>query len=138
MFQGVILHLDTNKFLPAGVQTAIPFPLPVRDTMAFWNAATPEKIIIPAGVEVVRLNAGWFATGTVVDIITVTLIELNGVLIVAETSRGNEQPGCAITTGARVVSEGDEFVFYVFTQRNVTATGAPRTFFSLEALQVVL
>jgi hypothetical protein len=58
VFQGVILELAAPTTFFANVSKFVVWPLPVLDTLGFWDVANPTFITIPEGVNVVEMSAG--------------------------------------------------------------------------------
>jgi hypothetical protein len=134
VFQGAILNLDSVKTLPVGVYTTIIWPLPVLDTAGLWSIANPERLTIPAGVNVVRIEAGWHKSNLVQTGTVVPAIRKNGVWISRFPHRSEGWPGGNVVSGARVVEEGDYFDFQIFVE-DASETGEfQECFFSLQIL----
>jgi hypothetical protein len=62
VFQGVILELAVMKTFTANIASFVTWPLPVLDTLGFWDVTQPDRIIIPEGINVVEVTAGLAVT----------------------------------------------------------------------------
>ncbi len=135
VFQGAILELSAAQSLPAGANTPIIWPLPVRDTNGFWSAATPTLLTIPDGVGVIAIEAGWRATLSLPNNNTSPNILHNGVLTAVSAARISGNSAGVVTKGAVIVVPGDTLEFRIFTSAANFAEGGPQTHFTLNVLE---
>ena len=137
MFQGAILQLDAPRALPANTIVTFSWPLPILDTLGFWDVATPDRLTIREGVEVVELFAGWAAVGAAGTNRNLTLIYKNGGLLRGINWQSILDPNDAVATGPLKVDPGDFFQAKALYGSATSALGNERTFFSLNVLGAV-
>ncbi len=134
MFQGVICQLTANQTLPIGLTLPINWPLPVLDTAAFWDVASPGRFTIPAGFNVVSLTAGWKATASQAGQVTSPQIRKNGAKLADMACNIQGVAAGQPSTGPIKVVAGDFFEFGIFVAIAATAQGDQTTFMGLTVL----
>ena len=137
MFQGAILNLTANQALTAGAQNVITWPLPVLDTMGFWNILTPTRLTIQPGVEFVELKATWSAISAAGANRTAIFFKKNGALGPTDWREDTGSNSATVVYPANPVVTGDFFEVVILPSLARTAEGSIRTSFTLTALQVV-
>ncbi len=137
MFQGVILELAAPQALPALTRTTFTWPLPVLDTLGFWNAGAPTRITIPAGVEIVAFTGGWADVSAGPGAGMATQIFKNGAFFAKAATTNTGSPAMVIARGATPVIAGDFFELNVLPNLAQLAAGDTRTFFTLNVLQAL-
>lgn len=135
MFQGVILQLVANQALIPNVATLITWPLPVLDTAGFWNVAAPDRLTIPAGIEVVKINAGWGGVVSTPNQRQRVEIFKNGAFYRVQDGLSVSTPNQAVSSGADAVLAGDFFQVKLFCPIAQSAIAGNRTYFTLDVLQ---
>lgn len=135
MFQGVILHLLVNQVLVPNVATLITWPLPLLDTLGFWNAGAPTRITIPDGIQVVEFDAGWGGVVSTPNQRQRVEIFKNGIIYRVQDGFSVSTPNQTVSSGPDVVNVGDFFEVKIFCPLAQSAFGANRTFFTLNVLQ---
>lgn len=134
-FNGAIIRPTVTVNVAAGVPTVPSWPLPVLDTFGFWSVANPGRFTIPAGVEIIRLDANAVALASTTQRIFVRFVH-NGVFRGAYTNYGAAgTAGANTSSGPMVVNAGDFVELSVFLQLTAQLAGTGDTYFSLTVLQ---
>jgi len=133
-FQGARLELAANTSLPTNTEVTPAWAMPIIDTAGLWAASNPNRLVIPGGVNIVRVEAGMNLTA----ILSVTLhvrVFLNGVRI-ANVSMGpaNTAAGPNVSTGPLPVEPGDIIEARFQSSSNATLAKVDPTYLSLEIL----
>jgi hypothetical protein len=111
---GALLYRTSTQALGVNTETTVQFQAAGYQDLAFWNAAQPADIVIPAGVNAVRLTAGFItadATGQ-----TYAYLQKNGAgafnagrgLPFSETATTGRD-GINLVSAQLRVTEGDYF-----------------------------
>ena len=133
MFQGVILELDVMKTFAANVASVVSWPLPVLDTLGFWNVAAPTLITIPEGINVVELHGAISVTpdsGKLLATIFKTALPMAG----ESTTIGFNIISCQAASGPIPVVAGDTFWLRGVCTLTRTTEPSRRTFLALNVL----
>ena len=138
MFQGAILQLDANQVLPIQAFTKISWPLPVLDTMGFWDMAQPTRLTIPEGVEVVALSAGWVSVESEALGERIIRLRKNNGGVTRDQRQSSGLENLTTSRGADVCVAGDFYEVDAWSSTAANIFGVPPTFFTIQALQVVL
>lgn len=137
VFQGVILQLLITQALITNVLTPIVFPTPVLDTNGFYSPAAPSFITIPAGVPVVRIDAGWNGAISTPNRRQIIALYKNGALWRVQDGFAVSTPAQTMTMGVDVVAEGDTFEIKCLCAIAQSAFGSGRTFMTLNVLEAL-
>ena len=137
VFQGVALELLASQTLILNALTLITWPLPVLDTLGFWDVATPSRITVPAGIPVIKLEAGWGAVNTAPGKRQIIALYKNGVLFRVDDSVIFTSVGQTINSGVLVVAPGDFFEVKCRCTTANSALGSGRSHFSMTVLEAV-
>lgn len=135
MFQGVILEKTAPQTLPIAALTTLSWPLPVIDTLGFWNVAAPTRITIQEGIEVVEFSAGWGSVASIGNIVTVIVIMKDGVVVKVSGATISGNQANVVVSGPWKVEDGDFFEAAIFVSKASQTTGTAQTFFSMNVLQ---
>ena len=108
-FQGIRLQRTSNFAVAASTPTDIPWPVPVIDTAGMWNSITPTRIIIPNGVNVVRLTGSIRATVSTAILANLYIVQTGGSTIVEQNINVCQWCGVALDSGPIPVVAGDSF-----------------------------
>lgn len=135
MFQGLILENNTPQTIPISSTTILTWPLPVLDTLGFWNAGFPTRITIPDGIEIVEFTAGWRGITNVGASLSIPLLLRNGISINRQEVNSSGAPATNLVRGPLPVVAGDFFEFALFLNKANTTFGDLRTFFTMNVLQ---
>lgn len=135
MFQGVFSNLTSNLVVPASTLVQVQWPLPVLDTLSFWNAAQPTRFTIPEHVQVVQLNLALMSTATVAGT-KVMYVRKNGTTLIARTAwASTSRFSQTMQTSPLVVSQGDYFEAEAYSASGATLQAGDAAAFSLNVLQ---
>lgn len=123
--------------VPASATTIIPWDTSVFDNAAFFNAGTPSRFTIPAGVTAVVLDANIrrTAAGGLDD--WVIAIRKNGSNLVEYTAEDQQWGPPPISTGVIQVVEGDYFDVTLWGNDTLAMNGT-ESFFSIYAVQALV
>lgn len=128
-FQGFQLRLTAGFLIGVGVLKAPDWPLPVRDTAAFWDVTQPDRITIPPGVTMMQFFAGGFSSavfnGNFVGIIEDDVIVRYGRI----DNTGSSDHGMTWATGPIPVTEGQQFFAKYFFTAHGWLAGDPQVYF---------
>lgn len=133
-FQGTILNYHQNVLFTGNSFVPVVWSLPILDTAGMWSPAAPDDLVIPAGVSIVEVTAGFRFLGGVNTSVTLNLI-LNGVATVLARSGTFNPPGITLTSGPQVVTPGDTFKLQAVPALSATSDKGPECFLSIEILQ---
>ncbi len=134
VYIGAILQQTEKQTLPLGQFTPFIWPLPVLDTSGFWSIANPTRLTIPADVNIVQVFFGWHNNGLIQTGTIVPSIKKNGTFIARSPHRSEGFPGGYISSGARIVEEGDFFEAFVFAEDATETDGTFENFMTLQVL----
>ena len=119
-FQGFSLALTANWTIGVGPTGAPDWPLPLRDTAAFWDVAQPDRITIPPGVTTMVFFLGgnspavW--NGNLVGIIE----EVGGTVYARTDNTGTSQHSLTVSSGPIPVVAGEQYkANYNFTSNGI-------------------
>jgi len=134
MFQGAIIRPSSPITPGVNVWTTLTLPVPLIDTAAFWNVATPTRLTIPEHIEIVKVSCDIKQESTGGPLLAIR-VRQNGVTDVAwsqATSSGTV--GDHVSTGPIPVVQGDYFEYLTFPTRAGNFPVGP-TWFAIEVLQ---
>lgn len=134
VFQGVVLELDAPMTFAAGVRVFPIWPLPILDTLGFWDVGDPSWITIPAGINVVELFTGFMLTpsGQGFDLAIWNQVPK----VMGETfNSGLTLSGGVALTGPIPVVEGNQFRIAAISDQTRDTDPTRRNFFSLNVLE---
>lgn len=134
MFQGVILQLLSTQPLVTGLLTVITFPLPLLDTLGFWNPAEPTRVTIPAGINVVKIDAGWQGDVSTPNQREQIMIFKNGSPYRNQQGFSVSTPAQTVVMGSDHVVAGDFFELKIACPLAQSAKGTRLTFLTLNVL----
>jgi hypothetical protein len=137
-FRGALVRLTADEPVADSTDIAIPWDAIVYDTDAFWSAASPTRLTVPAGVAKVRLkgNLDWTFGGSGHRHLW---MHKNGALFFGAAKESDEGDAGVQTIGSAVVdvTPGDHFELIARhtsgSTRNVAADEL--TWFSLEVVE---
>jgi hypothetical protein len=129
-FQGFELRFAVLYNIPVGVETAPAWPLPIRDTAAFWDVANPDRITIPPGVTVMSFSAGMMQDGPAGGQTLAGIIAPTGFKYARNDGFMGGQHGSACHTGPVTVVPGDIWKARFYVSAGAGNLAPWTTFFS--------
>lgn len=136
-FSGAAVKRTSNYALAAATTIGIPWQAAEYDTDGFWDAGTPSRLTVPAGVTMVSCSGALYGTASVSNQLISTLV-LNGSRTELTPSQECDTPGndaVSFSSGPIPVSEGDYFELYAYSSLARTINTLS-TFLSLQVLAV--
>ena len=133
VFQGVILELTGTHTFIAGAASFVTWPLPVLDTLGFWDVTQPDRITIPVGINVVEMTAGLVLTpdGNRFDVL---ILPVSGAVGVEANGIGQNVNSKIAHSGPWKVTAGEQFRVRGFSNATRTTATFRRQFFTLNVL----
>jgi hypothetical protein len=134
MFLGALLQRSSSFTVASGAFRTINWQVPVLDSTGFWNIAQPSKLVIPAGVSVVQVMAG-YASSTGGTFQNTLVINKNGTIgIVGMTANDQATHHNAVASGPIPVVAGDYFEALAFSGTTFSLNAVGTTYFALNVL----
>lgn len=137
MFTGAILKLESTFHIPAGGFHSVDWPLPIRDDGGFWNAGDPQRLTIPAGITLARLDAGVGAAAATFQAFQARIIDQDGNPRAYASILPSGARTLTLTTGVIWVIEGDWFELEVFGASAADLIADGRCFLSLSVEETI-
>lgn len=131
-FSGAIIAPASSINIGTNAWKAVPWPLPVIDTAAFWSAGAPTIFTVPPGVTMVQCAIGT-QQGSAAGGRIMSRFLLNGTIAVA--LGGSSWSGTVVhgmNTGPFVVAPGDTITPQFFMQASGVLLGGGATHVSIE------
>lgn len=108
-FQGFIIRLSAAQTM-GSLYNPIILPLPQIDTAGFWDMAQDDRITIPAGVEIMNLEAGFRWDNTNTRRCRLTIWDAATEIRYAYSSHDLVgRSGSTVSTGPILVTPGQQF-----------------------------
>lgn len=132
-FQGTIVEQTAPQALPTNTLTLIVYPLPLVDSAGMWDPGPPNRVVIPAGVNIVNVTVRQGLAGSGVNRNWAFIRKNGGPVMAANESGDANTKYVSASTGAIPVVQGDYFEH--FAQSNgADSTFNPTTGMSVEIL----
>ncbi len=128
-FQGFMLNLDAEVTIALGSFQTFNWPLPIRDTAAFWNVAIPDRVTIPPGVTMMQFFAAALAPLSYTGNAIVAIKGPTGTEYGWSEGEGTNNHGLMTSSGPIPVAEGEVFQAQYFSTANGRLIGDRRTYF---------
>ena len=109
VFQGIICDKTATQLVPVGGFHQIIWTLPILDTAGFWNAGAPDRLTIPAGINVIELVGRWRATTGGGRSEQNLVLYKNGAFTESTVAEVVNTPAATISSGPVMVVTGDFF-----------------------------
>lgn len=128
-WQGFMIRPTSNITIGTGAVVDIPWPVPLIQTMPFWNAGAPTLITIPPQIHMMELFAGVSITAVLTGRV-ILLIQKVGGLNQAIIDI-NASPSCRaiVATGPLLVAEGETYKVQCLVSVGGTLNAASGLFF---------
>ena len=137
VFQGCTVQRNTGQAIAATTETAITWQSPIIQTVPIWNAATPTRLVVPTGVNIVRLSASVRSAAAVNGTQFLLIRNQAAALLGASSVTQNATVNLNCDTGPIYVTPGDWFDCRVFLGAAGTISGVVQTWFSMEILNTL-
>lgn len=128
----VRLVKSTTQSAPASAITVINWNSAGFDDDAFWDAGTPGRITVPAGVARINLTGGWFSDTSAAASSSIFFRDSAAAVVTGQRIDGALFIRQQIASGPLAVSEGDWFELAVQPSLTKTIGAGMRTFFAAE------
>lgn len=133
--QGAHLPLAANQVISASTNTLAIWGVPHFQTVQFWTAGDPTKIVIPANVVKVNIHLGFFISGTTAGNLTVVILKNAATGAARANQRTSTAAGQSCSTGPIAVTPGDYFTARFNSNIGFTLRKDGSTAFQVEVLE---
>jgi len=134
VFQGCTVQRNTGQAIAASGNRVITWESPIIQTVPIWNAATPTRLVVPTGVNIIRLHLGVTSAAAVNGSQICFIQNQSGVIVAASSLTQNAGVNQTTDSAPIQVVAGNWFEAYVFWGAAGTLNANARTTFSMEIL----
>jgi len=134
VFQGCSMQRNAGQAIAATTETAIVWQSPIIQTVPIWNAATPTRLVVPTGVQIVNLKDRVRSAAAVNGTQFLLIRNQAAALLGAQSVTQNATVNLQCETGPIYATPGDWFDLRVFLGAAGTISGVVQTWFAMEIL----
>jgi len=134
VFQGCTVQRTAGQGIAINTETAIIWQTPIIQTVPIWNAATPTRLVVPTGVQIVNLKGSVRSAAAVNGTQFLLIRNQAAALLGAQSVTQNATVNLQCETGPIYVTPGDWFDLRVFLGAAGTISGVVQTWFAMEIL----
>lgn len=134
VFQGCTVQRTSGQVIGAGAETTITWQTPIIQTVPIWNPATPTRLVVPTGVNIVRLSASTRSVASVTTPHFIIIRNQAAALLAAQSVGYTGSVNLTVITAPIYVTPGDWFDCRVFWGGAGTLQAVVQTNFAMEIL----
>lgn len=137
-FQGIRTSLLANVPVPANVATPLTWTLPSIDTSGMWDVSAPDFLTVPENVDIMEFSGGYDFTGGVATDTAMWVQGPGGIVICRDDRRGTFNSRGTFSSGPLIVTPGDQYRFFAFSQLANTVRKTSNTYFAASIGQALV